>query len=192
MPFPVFYKSGRDCRCFVLCTDILKIIILEEPYDPRAAPKEKRLQHERRPDARAYFKKPAAVHAAHSDFQSVPAALQHGGYHDRGQCAGRYSPCRHWLLRFDLRAFSRLWHRYRQWPCHRCSALLRCAGRRPAQAHGGGVGRHWPDRLAGHYNGRFFRPACPAAAAGYPGRNSGRCLQLHHRDRPWRCGHVYV
>lgn len=37
-----------------------------------------------------------------------------------------------------------------------------------------------------------FRPACPAAAAGYPGRNSGRCLQLHHRDRPWRCGHVYV
>ena len=38
----------------------------------------------------------------------------------------------------------------------------------------------------------FFRPACPAAAAGYPGRNSGRCLQLYHRDRPWRCGHVYV
>ena len=36
---------------FVLCTDILKVIILEEPYDPRAAPKEKRLQHERRPDA---------------------------------------------------------------------------------------------------------------------------------------------
>ncbi len=29
--------------------------------------------------------------------------------------------------------------------------------------------------------GFFFRPACPAAAAGYPGRDPGRSLQLHHR-----------
>ena len=181
MPFPVFYKSGRDCRCFVLCTDILKVIILEDPYDPRAAPKEKFMEHECGPDARAYFKKPAALHAAHSDFQSVPAALQHGGYHDRGQCAGRHGPCRHWLLRLHLRASGGLWHRHRQRPCHRCGALLRRTGRRPAQAHCDRFHRHWADRVAGHHGGGLFGAASPAAAAGHPGRDPGRSLQLHHR-----------
>ena len=54
--------------CFVY--RYLKSYNLEEPYDPRAAPKEKFMEHECGPDARAYFKKPAALYAAHSDFQS--------------------------------------------------------------------------------------------------------------------------
>ena len=165
---------------------------LEDPYDPSAAPEETTFQYERRPDARADFKEPAAVHAAHPCFEPVPAALQHGGHHDRGQCAGRHGPCRHWLLRLHLRASGGLRHRYRQRPRHRRSALLRRAGRGPAQAHRDGLHRHRSHRLAGHHHGGLLRPASPAAAAGYPGRNSGRCLQLHHRDRPWRCGHVSV
>ena len=35
--------------------------------------------------------------------------------------------------------------------------------------------------VIGHYNGRLFRAASPAAAAGHPGRDPGRSLQLHHR-----------